>query len=186
LNEVQSNVRNILEFSKESQSLLILRLLNKGAIIQDGDVTDDGPDSSKKTDDGPANRGSKMFDTNCAHLFLWHPMFHCNGSTIHFYSIASIYYGLSPPHFKIPAGTVTSISLIALTVFIVIYDRIMVPFARQFTGLEGGITLLQRQGVGLVFSPISMVVAGLLECKRRNSALSSRGKSPTTVLWLAP
>jgi dipeptide/tripeptide permease len=31
-----------------------------------------------------------------------------------------------------------------------------------------------------------MVVAGHVECKRRNSALSNRGKSPMTVLWLAP
>ncbi|KAK3162813.1 hypothetical protein QOZ80_1BG0094130 [Eleusine coracana subsp. coracana] len=90
------------------------------------------------------------------------------------------------PHFEIPAGTVVSISLIALTVFIPIYDQIMVPFARHFTGLEGGVTLLQRQGVGLLISPISMVVAGLVERKRRNSALSNAGMSPMTVLWLAP
>lgn len=31
-----------------------------------------------------------------------------------------------------------------------------------------------------------MVVAGLVECKRKNSALSNGGISPMTVLWLAP
>jgi hypothetical protein len=62
----------------------------------------------------------------------------------------------------------------------------MVPLVRKLTGLEGGITLLQRQGVGLVISPISMVVAGLVEHKRRDSALSNGGISSMTVLWLAP
>lgn len=89
-------------------------------------------------------------------------------------------------HFEIPAGSITSISLIALGVFITIYNRIMVPLATKFTGLEGGITLLQREGVGLVISPISVVVAGLVEHKRRSSALSNGGISPMTVLWLAP
>ncbi|XP_052150390.1 protein NRT1/ PTR FAMILY 2.13-like [Oryza glaberrima] len=89
-------------------------------------------------------------------------------------------------HFEIPAGSVVSISLIALTLFIPIYDRILVPIARRFTGVESGITLLQRQGIGLAISPISMVVAGLVERKRRNSALSNGGRSPMSVLWLAP
>uniref|UniRef100_A0A0E0CC09 Major facilitator superfamily (MFS) profile domain-containing protein n=1 Tax=Oryza meridionalis TaxID=40149 RepID=A0A0E0CC09_9ORYZ len=89
-------------------------------------------------------------------------------------------------HFEIPAGSVVSISLIALTLFIPIYDRILVPIARRFTGVESGITVLQRQGIGLAISPISMVVAGLVERKRRNSALSNGGISPMSVLWLAP
>ncbi|TVU36087.1 hypothetical protein EJB05_18000, partial [Eragrostis curvula] len=50
----------------------------------------------------------------------------------------------------------------------------------------GTVTLLQRQGVGLVLASISMVVAGLVERKRRNSALSNGGISPITFLWLAP
>uniref|UniRef100_A0A0A9D2Z1 Uncharacterized protein n=1 Tax=Arundo donax TaxID=35708 RepID=A0A0A9D2Z1_ARUDO len=44
----------------------------------------------------PANRGSQMFDKNCAYLFFWHSMLPCNGSTIHLYNIANVYYGLSP------------------------------------------------------------------------------------------
>uniref|UniRef100_A0ACD5XEQ6 Uncharacterized protein n=1 Tax=Avena sativa TaxID=4498 RepID=A0ACD5XEQ6_AVESA len=89
-------------------------------------------------------------------------------------------------HFEIPAASVISISFIALSVFIPIYDRLLVPMARRFTGVESGITLLQRQGVGLVLFPISMMVAGLMERKRRNSALSNGGISPMSVFWLAP
>jgi dipeptide/tripeptide permease len=90
------------------------------------------------------------------------------------------------PHFEIPPTCVLSISFLALTLFIPIYDRLLVPMARRFSGVESGITLLQRQGVGLVFSLISMVVAGFVERKRRNSALSNGGISPMSVFWLAP
>ncbi|VAH67549.1 unnamed protein product [Triticum turgidum subsp. durum] len=117
------------------------RCLNKGAIVRDGDINDDG-------------------------------------SARNSWELCSIQ--------QIEEGSVISISLIALTAFLPIYDRILVPIARRFTGVESGITLLQRQGIGLVISPISMVVAGLVEHKRRNSALSNGGKSPMSVLWLAP
>ncbi|VAH83403.1 unnamed protein product [Triticum turgidum subsp. durum] len=117
------------------------RCLNKGAIVRDGDINDDG-------------------------------------SARNSWELCSIQ--------QIEEGSVISISLIALTAFLPIYDRILVPIARRFTRVESGITLLQRQGIGLVISPISMVVAGLVEHKRRNSALSNGGKSPMSVLWLAP
>ncbi|KAH7666167.1 Proton-dependent oligopeptide transporter family protein, partial [Dioscorea alata] len=93
------------------------------------------------------------------------------------------------PHFLIPAGTIASISLISLTIFIPIYDRIFVPLARNFTKIDSGITLLQRQGVGQVFSIMAMLVAGLVEKKRRASALfhgGINGSSPLTAMWLAP
>ncbi|KAJ0981643.1 hypothetical protein J5N97_009898 [Dioscorea zingiberensis] len=93
------------------------------------------------------------------------------------------------PHFQIPAGTLVSIALLSLTLFIPIYDQIFVPMARKITNIESGITLLQRQGVGLVLSAVSMVLAGLVEKKRRSSALlhgGINGSSPLTALWLAP
>ncbi|XP_077211843.1 protein NRT1/ PTR FAMILY 2.13-like [Tasmannia lanceolata] len=93
------------------------------------------------------------------------------------------------PHFQIPAGSLSVISMLALTFWIPIYDRILVPFARKFTKQQGGITLLQRIGTGIVVSILSMVVAGLVEEKRRHSAISSGridGIAPISVLWLAP
>ena len=90
------------------------------------------------------------------------------------------------PHFQIPPATIGTTSLLALILFIPVYDRVIVPIARRFTGLESGITLLQRQGIGLVISALSMIVAGLVEEKRRNSALAHGGMTPMTVLWLVP
>ncbi|KAJ0982827.1 hypothetical protein J5N97_011082 [Dioscorea zingiberensis] len=90
------------------------------------------------------------------------------------------------PHFQIPAGSIGVITLLAVTLFIPIYDQLLVPLARRFTKLESGITLLQRQGVGMVIAVFSMVVSGLVEVKRRKSALAHGGMSPLSVMWLAP
>ena len=90
------------------------------------------------------------------------------------------------PHFEIPAGSLATISMLALTLFIPVYDRILIPITRKFTKIESGITLLQRQGVGIVISVLSMVVAAMVERKRRDSAVSHGGKTPLSVFWLMP
>ncbi|XP_060214510.1 protein NRT1/ PTR FAMILY 2.13-like [Lycium barbarum] len=93
------------------------------------------------------------------------------------------------PKFQIPAGTLSVISMITVGIWLPIYDRLIVPSMRKITKIEGGITLLQRIGIGMVFSILSMVVAGLIEKVRRNSAImnnSPDGIAPITVMWLAP
>ncbi|KAJ8547855.1 hypothetical protein K7X08_021091 [Anisodus acutangulus] len=93
------------------------------------------------------------------------------------------------PKFQIPAGTLSVISMITVGIWLPIYDGLIVPSIRKITKSEGGITLLQRIGIGMVFSILSMVVAGLIEKVRRNSAImhnSPDGIAPITVMWLAP
>ncbi|KNA22670.1 hypothetical protein SOVF_032260 [Spinacia oleracea] len=74
--------------------------------------------------------------------------------------------------FKIPASSYIVFMMISLTVWIPIYDRILVPFLEKIKGKEGGITILQRMGIGIVFSILTMLVAGLIESHRRNLALT--------------
>lgn len=93
------------------------------------------------------------------------------------------------PNFQIPPGSLSVISMITVGIWLPIYDRFIVPSARKVTRIDGGITLLQRIGIGMVFSILSMVVAGLTEKVRRNSAIthnSPDGIAPITVMWLAP
>ncbi|KAJ8499858.1 hypothetical protein OPV22_010410 [Ensete ventricosum] len=93
------------------------------------------------------------------------------------------------PSFQVPPGSLGIISLLAIILFIPVYDRALVPMARSLTGIESGITLLQRQGVGMVVAIMSMVVAGLVEKKRRESAVAHggvNGSSPLSAMWLAP
>ncbi|CAK7340408.1 unnamed protein product [Dovyalis caffra] len=61
-----------------------------------------------------------------------------------------------------------------------------VPQNRQtrITGHPSGITQLQRVGVGLVLSAISMAVAGLVEVKRRKQSLKDL-HHPISLFWLS-
>lgn len=74
--------------------------------------------------------------------------------------------------FKIPAASYVVFMMLSMTIWIPIYDRIFVPFLRRFTGKEGGITLLQRMGIGIGISIITMLVSGVVEEHRRTTALT--------------
>ncbi|KAI4379092.1 hypothetical protein MLD38_005431 [Melastoma candidum] len=93
------------------------------------------------------------------------------------------------PKFQIPAGSMFTISLITIGLWVPFYDRILVPALRRATGHEGGITLLQRIGIGIIFSTASMMAAGLIERDRRQVALqhpTADGITPMSVMWLSP
>ncbi|KAK9116893.1 hypothetical protein Sjap_015840 [Stephania japonica] len=93
------------------------------------------------------------------------------------------------PKFQIPAGSLGIISMTTIGIWIPLYDRVIVPRLRKLTKHEEGITLLQRMGIGIVFSILSMVVAGIVENRRRASAnlhASADGVAPMHVMWLAP
>ncbi|KAJ4973388.1 hypothetical protein NE237_006562 [Protea cynaroides] len=100
-------------------------------------------------------------------------------------------------HFQVPAGSYIVFSFLALTIWIPIYDRILVPTLRRVTGREGGITLLQRMGAGVFLSVLLMLVSGLVEEKRRHLALTrplpgvvaeagGGAVSSMSALWLVP
>ncbi|KZV14209.1 hypothetical protein F511_44202 [Dorcoceras hygrometricum] len=91
------------------------------------------------------------------------------------------------PHlgsFQVPAASIPIIPLLFMIILIPIYDRLFVPFIRNFTKHPSGITQLQRIGVGLVLSALSMAVAGVIEVKRRNHSLKNPLK-PISLFWLA-
>ncbi|CAK7332809.1 unnamed protein product [Dovyalis caffra] len=88
--------------------------------------------------------------------------------------------------FQIPASSIIVVSMITIGLWLPFYDRILVPALRKVTKREGGITLLQRIGIGNVFSALSMVVAGLVERERRAAAISYPEAAPMSVFWLAP
>ncbi|CAK8564673.1 unnamed protein product [Lathyrus sativus] len=70
------------------------------------------------------------------------------------------------PGFYVPPASLQSFISLSIVLFIPIYDRIIVPIARTFTGKPSGITMLQRIGTGMLFSVISMVIAAFVEMKR--------------------
>ncbi|GFQ05252.1 protein nrt1/ ptr family 2.11 [Phtheirospermum japonicum] len=74
--------------------------------------------------------------------------------------------------FKIPAASYNVYTMITLTIWIPIYDRILVPFLRKITGKEEGITILQRIGIGIMFGVLTMFISGFAENHRRNLAFT--------------
>ncbi|XWS73688.1 hypothetical protein CRYUN_Cryun02cG0150300 [Craigia yunnanensis] len=85
---------------------------------------------------------------------------------------------------KFPSASIPIIPLVFMIFLIPIYEFLVVPFARKITGHPSGITQLQRVGVGLVLSIISMGVAGLVEVKRRDQAIKDPFK-PISLFWLS-
>ncbi|XP_022954701.1 protein NRT1/ PTR FAMILY 5.10-like [Cucurbita moschata] len=94
--------------------------------------------------------------------------------------------------FIIPAAAIDSFVPLSIVIFITIYDRVFVFIARAFTGVQSGITTLQRIGTGLVISAISMLVASMVERKRLRIAeeqgLVDRPDItiPMSFWWLVP
>ncbi|KAF8403629.1 hypothetical protein HHK36_011733 [Tetracentron sinense] len=95
-------------------------------------------------------------------------------------------------HFSIPPASLQVFIGIVVVIIVPIYDRILVPITRNITGLPSGITMLQRIGMGIFFSTVTMIVAALVEARRLSIAkeygLLDQPKAtvPMSVWWLLP
>ncbi|KAK4427241.1 protein NRT1/ PTR FAMILY 2.10 [Sesamum alatum] len=74
--------------------------------------------------------------------------------------------------FKIPAATYNVFAMISLSVWIPLYDRVVLPYLRRITKNKDGISILQRFGIGQVLAILTMLVAAVVETKRRSLALT--------------
>lgn len=91
--------------------------------------------------------------------------------------------------FKMPGPSLPVIPLLFMFVLIPLYDKLFVPLARKITGIPTGIRHLQRIGIGLVLSAISMAIAGFVETRRKSVAaqynmVDSVEPLPMSVFWL--
>ncbi|KAK4490038.1 hypothetical protein RD792_000692 [Penstemon davidsonii] len=93
---------------------------------------------------------------------------------------------------QIPAASLQCLISLTIIVSIPIYDRILVPFVRAITKKPAGISMLQRIGIGIIFSFFCMVTAALVERKRLATAIKyglvdmPKATIPMSVWWLAP
>ncbi|GMY15697.1 protein NRT1/ PTR FAMILY 2.8 [Fagus crenata] len=91
------------------------------------------------------------------------------------------------PHFKIPPGWMGLTSMIALSIWILIYERVYIPQAKKMTSKDKRLTMRQRISTGIVMSILCMVVAGIVEKIRRDSALKHGSfTSPTSFALILP
>lgn len=91
---------------------------------------------------------------------------------------------------KIPPASLPVFPIVIIMVLAPVYDHIIIPFARKLTKRETGISHLQRIGTGLVLSVVAMVVAALVELKRKQVAaehdmVDSKAPLPMTFFWIA-
>ncbi|CAE6085377.1 unnamed protein product [Arabidopsis arenosa] len=94
------------------------------------------------------------------------------------------------PNFKIPSASLSLFDTLSVLFWAPVYDKLIVPFARKYTGHERGFTQLQRIGIGLVISIFAMVSAGILEVARLNYVqthnLYNEETIPMTIFWQVP
>ncbi|XP_077236245.1 protein NRT1/ PTR FAMILY 8.3-like [Tasmannia lanceolata] len=93
--------------------------------------------------------------------------------------------------FTIPPASLSTFDVISVILWVPIYDRILVPIARKFTGKERGFSELQRMGVGLFISILSMTAAALVEIKRLEIAkahdlIHIDTAVPMSIFWQIP
>ncbi|XP_057511858.1 protein NRT1/ PTR FAMILY 5.6-like isoform X1 [Actinidia eriantha] len=86
--------------------------------------------------------------------------------------------------FLIPPASVYALAAIGMIISVVMYDKLLVPVLRKATGNERGIKILQRIGIGMAFSVVTMIVAALVERKRLS--LVEKGSISMSVFWLTP
>ncbi|CAN6294049.1 unnamed protein product [Urochloa humidicola] len=92
--------------------------------------------------------------------------------------------------FTIPPASMSIIGVCGGLILIPIYETVLVPFARRFTGNEKGFSQAQRLGIGQALSMLTMVCAALLEMRRLAIAEAEGLKDqnvpvPMSIMWQA-
>ncbi|XP_049365612.1 protein NRT1/ PTR FAMILY 8.3-like [Solanum verrucosum] len=93
--------------------------------------------------------------------------------------------------FRIPPASLSLFDAVSVIIWVPIYDRILVPIARSFTGKERGFSKLQRIGIGLLLSVFCMSAAAIVEFKRlqlaRDLGLVDEAVAvPLSIFWQIP
>ncbi|KAK6790547.1 hypothetical protein RDI58_009628 [Solanum bulbocastanum] len=94
--------------------------------------------------------------------------------------------------FEIPAGSFSIITLIAWTIWVALYDRILVPLLSRYTGHPTGLSPVSRMGISLILGCMATALQAITETIRRNKAIEAGFEDdPNAVLnmswmWFVP
>ncbi|XP_027342477.1 protein NRT1/ PTR FAMILY 1.2-like [Abrus precatorius] len=95
-------------------------------------------------------------------------------------------------HFQVPPGSFTVIMIVTIFLWIALYDRAILPLASKIRGKQVRISAKRRMGLGLVFSFLHLVTAGIVETTRRRRAIkegylnNANAVLNMSAMWLAP
>ncbi|KAL7115128.1 hypothetical protein ACP275_04G165200 [Erythranthe tilingii] len=90
-------------------------------------------------------------------------------------------------HFQIPPGWMGISSMIALSIWILLYEKLYIPMAKKYLKRDSRMEMEHRIAIGIVMSILCMIVAGSTETRRRTLALRNGSfESPLHVYVLLP
>ncbi|CAN6471564.1 unnamed protein product [Victoria cruziana] len=166
-----------------------MRFLDKAAIVDDDqEAEESGPAAATKDRRHPWRLATVTQVEETKQLLSMLPIWFCTltfgvcisqGQTF-FIKQGNLTDRYLTPNFQIPPASLLAFSATTMVVFVFFYDRFLVPFLRHLTGLDRGITVLQRIGTGIAICVLTMAAAALAEKKRRDS------EHIISVLWLVP
>ncbi|KAL3322224.1 hypothetical protein AABB24_039725 [Solanum stoloniferum] len=93
---------------------------------------------------------------------------------------------------EIPAASFGIFTVIALTVWLVLYDRVILPLGSRIRGKPFRIGTKERMGIGIFFSCMSMLLSGIIEHIRRRKSIDQgllnnpEGVVAMSAMWLVP
>ncbi|XP_022715000.1 protein NRT1/ PTR FAMILY 1.2-like isoform X2 [Durio zibethinus] len=94
--------------------------------------------------------------------------------------------------FQIPAGSYGMFNIISLALWVILYDRAILPLASKIKGKPVRIGVKLRMGIGLFLTCIAMLVSAIVENARRRKAIrdgflnNPHAVSDMSAMWLVP
>ncbi|KAB5514015.1 hypothetical protein DKX38_027921 [Salix brachista] len=94
--------------------------------------------------------------------------------------------------FEIPAGSFYAFLLLSSTIWIALYDRVIIPLASKIRGKPTRLGLKQKIGLGILVSAASMAVLAIIERVRRETAIregisdNPDAAMHMSAMWLLP
>lgn len=94
--------------------------------------------------------------------------------------------------FQIPAGSYGMFNIISLALWVILYDRAILPMASKIKGKPVRIGVKLRMGIGLFLTCMAMVVSAIVENARRRKAIrdgflnNPRAVLDMSAMWLVP
>jgi peptide/histidine transporter 3/4 len=93
--------------------------------------------------------------------------------------------------FAIPPASLSIVSVLSTLILVYIYETVLIPLARRYTGKVKGFSQMQRLGIGFALSVLTMVYSAMLEMKRLTIAEASglagqNVPAPISILWQTP
>ncbi|XP_071710048.1 protein NRT1/ PTR FAMILY 1.2-like [Rutidosis leptorrhynchoides] len=94
--------------------------------------------------------------------------------------------------FQIPPGSFAFFTIAVLALWVVLYDRVVIPLASKIRGKPVHIGAKLRMGIGLIISTMAVVVSAIVEHARRKQAFKQglvnnpQGVVAMSAMWLVP